>query len=169
MEFEEITEKIDFISKNRIKNIAPDSPAELARIIEKARPTSWREKIILGYLTSLAAEYSHPQPLKIKRKDLDYLGIEMETGTLRVGGAGIGTGTTMKGGTIVVQGKTGSETGKGMQGGKIHAEEIESIANTLGGKIITKKAGKIDKHQGAEIYINGKKYKKTIRDRIPFF
>jgi len=71
----------------------------------------------------------------------------------------------MKGGKIKVK-KAGDETGSSMNGGEIFADEIMGIGNTLKGKIITGKVGKLSKNQGAEIIINGVKYKKGLLDRL---
>jgi hypothetical protein len=161
MDFEEIVSKLDFPSKENIKKYSPTSPEALKELINQADPTGDQKKrIVLGYLTTLCAEYLDPQPFILERTGIDYVGIELEKGTIVVkGDAGNNTGTTMKGGKITIEGNTGINTGKSMMGGEIIASEIESIGNTFSGRINAKKVHDIAPKQGAEIYIEGKIYR----------
>ncbi len=71
----------------------------------------------------------------------------------------------MKGGRISAK-SAGDDTGSSMIGGEINADEIKSIGNTIHGRITTRSAGNISKNQGAEIIINGKRYKRDLHDRL---
>jgi hypothetical protein len=74
-------------------------------------------------------------------------------------------GTCMRSGKITAR-KEGDDTGKSMAGGDIIADEIKSIGDTIGGRITTKRAGKIAKRQGAQISINGVRFKRSLLDRL---
>lgn len=168
MDFDAIIQKLDFPNKGNIKKYAPASPEALKELINQADPNGDQiKKIVLGYLTTLCAEYLDPQPFILDRTGIDYVGIEIEKGTIIVkGSAGNNTGTTMKGGKIIVEGRAGINTGKSMRGGEIIASEIESIGNTLGGRINAEKVHGIAPKQGAEIYIDGKRYRPGFLKRF---
>ena len=121
--------------------------------------------MVLGYLTSICAECIYPEKFHLSRNDLDYIGFELERGTIIVEIAGNMLGTCMKGGIIKVK-KAGDETASSMNGGEIMADEIKSIGNTLKGKIVARQVGKISKNQGAQIFINGIKFKRSFLDRL---
>ncbi len=159
MRFEEIITKIENVSKSEVKKVAPANSREIHEIIKGADPRSPYEKMVLGYLTSLCAEYMYPGAFQIEENDLDYVGFELERGIIEVGTAGNKLGSCMKSGKIVVK-KAGEGTGSGMAGGEIVADEIKSIGNTIGGKISANKVHNISKDQGAEILIKGKKFKR---------
>ena len=95
----------------------------------------------------------------------DYIGFELDKGNIDVGIAGNMLGTCMRGGKIVAK-KAGDETGSSMTGGEIIADESKSIGNTIGGRINTEKAGKLSRYQGAEIFIRGVKFKRSLLDRL---
>src|SRR5660397_48082 len=105
--------------------------------------------MVVGYLTSICAECMYPDTFHLQRNDLDYIGFELEKGTIETEIAGKMLGTCMKGGKIKVN-KAGDETGSSMNGGEIIADEV----------------GKLSKNQGAEIIINGVKYKRSLLDRL---
>lgn len=165
MKFEDIIKQIENVSKAEIRRVAPGNCSEIKEIIFKSNPENPYENMVLGYLTSLCAEYMHPDTFHIPQDGLDYIGFELDKGYIEVGTAGNMLGTCMRGGRIVAQ-KAGDETGKSMTGGEIIADEIKSIGNTIGGRINTKKAGKIAKDQGAEILINGVRFKRGLLDRL---
>lgn len=121
--------------------------------------------MVLGYLTSICAECMYPRIFHLSRNDLDYIGFELEKGTIIVEIAGNMLGTCMKGGKIEVK-KAGDETGSSMNGGEIIADQIKSIGNTIKGKIVTRQVGKVSKNQGAQIFINGVKFKRSFLDRL---
>jgi glutamate synthase domain-containing protein 3 len=165
--FEDVLQKIEFIGKKEVSDCAPEDTKALLEIIHTARPRDeWAEQMVLGYLTTLCAERMHPEPLVLEEK-IDFVGVELEKGHIIIkGDAGRGVGTTMRGGRITIEGSAGADTGKSMTGGEIEAERIESLGNTLGGVIRAKEIGKMDKNQGAEIYIEGKKYRKGFFSRF---
>ncbi len=158
MRFEEIITKIENVSKSEVKKVAPVNSRDIHDIIRRADPRSPYEKMVLGYLTSLCAEYMYPGTFLIEDNGLDYVGFELERGIIEVATAGNKLGSCMKSGKITVK-KAGEETGLGMAGGEIDADEIKSIGNTIGGRINVKKVHHISKDQGAEIFIKGKKFK----------
>jgi len=101
----------------------------------------------------------------IERDKLDYIGFELEKGSIEVETAGSNLGACMKDGKIVAK-KAGEETGSSMTGGEIIADEISGIGNTIGGRISTTKVDRISKAQGAEIFIKGVNYKRGLLDRL---
>jgi hypothetical protein len=165
MELGEIIKQIANVSKVEIKRVAPKECEEIKGLILKSTPDDLYEKMVLGYLTSICAECMYPDTFHLQRNDLDYIGFELEKGTIETEIAGKMLGTCMKGGKIKVN-KAGDETGSSMNGGEIIADEIIGIGNTLKGKIIAGKVGTLSKNQGAEIIINGIKYKKSLLDRL---
>ena len=165
MRLEDIIKQIENVSKKEIKRVAPGELNEIKELIQTSKSTDLYEKMIIGYLTSICAEYVHPESFHIVNDDLDYIGFELEKGSIDVKIAGNMLGSCMKGGRIVVM-KAGDETGASMTGGEIIADEIKSIGNTIGGRILTKKVDKISKTQGAEIIINGLKFKRSLFDRL---
>ncbi len=164
MELRDIIEQIENVSKAEIKRVAKDC-ALIKEIIAKSSPRDMYEKMVIGYLTSLCAEYIYPETFHIKQNDLDYIGFELEKGTIEVEIAGNMLGACMKGGKIVAQ-RAGDEVGSSMTGGEIVAGGVKSIGNTIGGRISTEKAGKISKEQGAEIFIGGVRFKRSLLDRL---
>ncbi len=165
MDLEDIIKQIGNVSKGEIKRVAPEDCTAIKEIILKSNPKDLYEKMVVGFLTSLCAEYMYPETFHLEKDDLDYIGFELEKGNIETGTAGKNIGTCMKGGKIVVK-KAGEETGSGMSGGEIIAEEIKSIGNTIGGRIITEKVDKISKTQGADIFINGVKFKRGLVERL---
>ncbi|VVB95802.1 Uncharacterised protein [uncultured archaeon] len=165
MDLEGIIKQIGNVSKGEIKRIASEDCTEIKEIIMKSNPKDPYEKMVVGFLTSLCAEYMYPETFHLEKDGLDYIGFELEKGNIETGTAGKNLGTCMKGGKIVVK-KAGEETGSGMSGGEIIAEEIKSIGNTIGGRIITEKVDKISKTQGADIFINGMKFKRGLVERL---
>ncbi len=165
MELEEIVRQIENVSKAEIKRVAPRDCMEIKEIIYKSAAGDMYEKMVIGYLTSLCAEYMEPEAFHIKQNNLDYVGFELERGSIEVETAGNMLGSCMKGGKIVAK-KAGNETGSSMAGGEIIAGEIKSIGNTIGGKIRTEKAGSVSKAQGAEIFIGGVRFKRSFFDRL---
>lgn len=165
MKFEDIIKQIENVSKAEIKRVAPGNCSEIKEIIFKSNPKNPYEKMVLGYLTALCAEYMHPETFHIPQDGLDYIGFELDKGYIEVGIAGNMLGTCMRSGKIVAQ-KAGDETGSSMTGGEIIADEIKSIGNTIGGRINTEKAGKISRYQGAAIFIRGVKFKRSLLDRL---
>ncbi len=165
MKLEDIITKIEHISKKEIKRVAPKDFNAIKRIIMDSTPASPYEKMVLGYLTSICAEYMFPEVLTIEKENLDYVGFELDKGNIEVKIAGDMLGTCMRQGRIVAK-SAGYETGKSMTGGEIIASEIKSIGNTIGGVIRAEKVGKISKTQGAKIYIGNAKYKRGLLDRL---
>lgn len=165
MELEDIIEQIGNVSKAEIKRVAPGDCNAIKEIISKSAPEDMYEKMVIGYLTSICAEYMHPETFHLPQNNLDYVGFELEMGNIEVEIAGSMLGTCMRGGRIVAK-KAGEETGSSMTGGEIIADEIKSIGSTIGGRINTEKAGKVSKVQGAEIFINGEKFKRSLLDRL---
>ncbi len=165
MNLEDIIKQIENVSKAEIRRVVPADYNQIKKIIQQSKPTDLYEKMVLGYLTSLCAEYMYPQTFQLEVDGLDYTGFELEKGNIETGAAGNMLGTCMRGGRIVTK-KAGEETGSSMAGGEIIADEIKSIGNTIGGRIITKKVDKISKSQGAEILINGVKFKRGLLDRL---
>lgn len=165
MELVDIIKQIENVSKAEIKRVAPTDCEDIKEIISKSATEELYEKMVLGYLTSICAEYIHPGTLHISRENLDYIGFELEKGHIEVGIAGNQLGTCMKGGKITAK-RAGNETGSSMTGGEIIADEIKSIGNTIGGRINTKKAGNFAKNQGAEIFIDGVRFKRGLLDRL---
>jgi glutamate synthase domain-containing protein 3 len=165
MELEDIIKLIGNVSKAEIKRVAPKDCSEIKKIILNSNPGDTYRKMVLGYLTSICAECMYPETLQIPKDDLDYIGFELEKGNIEVGSAGNMLGTCMRNGKITAR-KAGDDTGKSMTGGDIIADEIKSIGDTIGGKITTKKAGKIAKGKGAQIFINGVMFKRSLMDRL---
>ncbi len=165
MMLKDIIERITNVSKKEIKRAAPADSREIKEIILTSNPTDLYEKMVLGYLTSICTEYMYPETFYLELDNLDYIGFELNKGNIEVGIAGNMLGSCMKAGKIVAK-KAGDETGSSMTGGEIIAEEIKSIGNTISGKITTKKVDKISKAQGAEIFINGVKFKRGLLDRL---
>jgi hypothetical protein len=165
MELEDIIEKIGNVSKAEIKRVAPKDCGEIKNIIFNSDPGDTYRKMVLGYLTSICAECMYPETLQIPKDDIDYIGFELERGNIEVGSAGNMLGTCMRNGKIIAL-KAGDDVGKSMIGGDIIADEIMSIGDTIGGRITTKKAGKIAKRQGAQIFINGRRFKRGLLVRL---
>jgi hypothetical protein len=165
MNFEEILKQIQNVSKKEIKRAVPSEINQIKEIILESNPRDVYEKMVLGYLTSICAEYMSPDSFILERNDLDYVGFELEGGNIEVETVGDMLGSCMKSGKIIVQ-KAGNETGKSMTGGEITAKEIKSIGSTIGGKISTEKADKISRYQGAEIIVKGARYKHSFIERI---
>ena len=165
MKLLDIIEQIENVSKAEIKRVAPGDCSEITEIIAQSNPENLYEKMIIGYLTSLCAEYIYPATFHLPKNNLDYIGFELERGNLEVETAGNMLGSCMKGGKIVAK-KAGEETGSSMTGGEIIADEIKSIGNTIGGRIRAENAEKISKDQGAEIFISGRKFRRSLLDRL---
>ncbi len=163
MKFEDIIEQIENVSKAEIKRVAPKDYSEIKKIILNSNPHDPYRKMVLGYLTSLCAEFMYPEPFQILQDNLDYIGFELDRGNIEVGAAGNMLGTCMRNGKIVTR-TAGDDTGKSMAGGEIIAGEIKTIGDTIGGRIITKKVEKIAKKQGAQIFINGVRFKRGLLD-----
>jgi len=163
MRLEDIIKQIGNVSKKEIRRIAP--MGEIKTIIQVSDPVDVYEKMVLGYLTSICAEQMYPETFHIERDSLDYIGFELEKGSIEVKNAGNMLGSCMKGGKITAI-RAGDETGASMTGGEIIADEIKSIGNTIGGRISAKRVDKLSKNQGAEIFINGVKYKRSLLDRL---
>jgi len=165
MRLEELIVKIENVSKNEVKRVAPTNCRDINNIIKESLPRSPYEKMVLGYLTSLCAEYMYPGTFNLEANELDYVGFELERGSIEVGIAGDKLGSCMKSGKITAR-KAGDETGGSMAGGEIIVDEIKSIGNTIGGKICAKKVGRISKNQGAQILIKGVKFKRSFLDNL---
>jgi len=165
MMLEELIAKIENVSKSEVKKAAPADTRDIHTIIRESLPRGPYDKMVLGYLTSLCAERMYPGTFELDVNGLDYVGFELEKGTIAVEVAGDNLGSCMRGGKIIAK-KAGDEAGSSMVGGEIDADEIKSIGNTLGGKINVKKVHKISKDQGAEIFIKGVKYKRGLLDRL---
>jgi len=165
MELNDIIRQIGSVSKAEIKRAAPAECNAIKEIIESSKPESMYEKMVLGYLTALCAEYMHTETFHLEVNSLDYVGFELERGSIEVEAAGDMLGACMRGGKIVAK-RAGEETGSGMAGGEIIADEIKSIGNTIGGKIKAKKVGKISSSQGAEIFINGMRFRRGLIGRL---
>src|SRR3972149_3178838 len=120
MRLEDIIKQIENVSKKEIKRVAPGELNEIKELIQTSKTTDLYEKMIIGYLTSICAEYVHPESFHIVNDDLDYIGFELEKGSIDVKIAGNMLGSCMKGGRIVVM-KAGDETGASMTGGEIIA------------------------------------------------
>ncbi len=161
MRLEDIIEQIENVSKAKIKRAAPADCDGIKEIIQKSNPKDPYEKMILGYLTSLCAEYMHPGIFSLEVNHLDYVGFELDRGSIEVETAGDMLGACMKGGKIIAK-RAGEETGSGMAGGEIIADEIKSIGNTISGRIVAKKVGKVSKSQGAEIFVDGTRFKRGL-------
>lgn len=165
MRLEDIIAKIGNVSKIEVKKVAPANSRDINDIIKQSIPRGVYEKMVLGYLTSLCAEYMYPGTYHLEANDLDYVGFELEKGTIQVETAGNNLGSCMKSGKIIAK-KAGDETGSSMADGEIVADEIKSIGNTIGGKISANKVNRILKDQGAEIFIKGKKFSRGILSRL---
>ncbi|MCZ7384935.1 MAG: hypothetical protein O8C63_09340 [Candidatus Methanoperedens sp.] len=165
MELEDIIEKIGNVSKAEIKRVAPRDCSEIKNIIFNSNPGDTYRKIVLGYLTSICAECMYPETLQIPKDDLDYIGFELDVGNIEVGRAGNMLGTCMRNGKVTAR-KAGDDVGKSMAGGDIFVDEIKSIGDTIGGRITTKKVDKIAKVQGAQIFINGVMFKRSLLHRL---
>ena len=165
MMLEELIAKIENVSKSEVKKAVPVDTRDILPIIRGAVPRGPYDKMVLGYLTSLYAEYMYPGTFELDVNGLDYVGFELEKGIIAVEVAGDKLGSCMRGGKIIAK-KAGEETGSSMAGGEIDADEIKSIGNTIGGKINVKKVHKISKDQGAQIFIKGVRYKRGLLDRL---
>ncbi len=71
MKFEDIIKQIENVSKAEIKRVAPGNCSEIKEIIFNSNPKGTYEKMVLGYLTSLCAEYMHPETFHIPQDGLD--------------------------------------------------------------------------------------------------
>ncbi len=165
MKLLDIIERIENVSKAEVERVAPKECSEIKEIIAGTIPENLYERMIVGYLTSLCAEYIYPETFHLPKNDLDYVGFELKTGNIEVEIAGNMLGSCMKGGRIVAK-RAGEETGSSMTGGEIIAGEIKSIGNTIGGRIRAEHVGKISKDQGAEIFIRGMRFKRGLLDRL---
>ncbi len=165
MELSDIIGQIKNVSKAEIKRVATKNCKEIEEIIAESAPESLYEKMIIGYLTSLCAEYNYPETFHLHKNNLDYTGFELEKGNIVVEIAGNMLGSCMKGGRIVTK-KAGEQMGSSMTGGEIIADEIRSIGNTIGGTIRAENVGKISKEQGAKIFIKGVRFKRGLLDRL---
>jgi hypothetical protein len=165
MQLEDIIEQIENVSRAEIKRAAPVDCDGIKEIIQKSNPKDPYGKMILGYLTSLCAEYMHPGIFNLEVNHLDYVGFELEKGSIEVETAGDMLGACMRGGKIIAK-RAGEETGSGMAGGEIIADEIKSIGNTIGGRITAKKVGKVSKSQGADIFIDGTRFKRGLIESL---
>lgn len=165
MELEEIIRQIENVSKAEIKQVVPADCNGIKEIITESAPKDLYEKMVIGYLTSLCAEYIYPETFQLTKNYLDYVGFELERGSIEVKIAGNMLGSCMKGGKIVAK-KAGEETGSSMTGGEIIADEIKSIGNTISGRISTNKVDKISKDQGAQIFISGRRFKRGLINRL---
>ena len=165
MRLEDIIAQLGSVSKDQVRLFAPPTCRDIKDIILKSNPTDLYEKIVVGYLTSLCAENIYPVAFNLELDNLDYVGLELNRGIIEVGIAGNMLGSCMKGGKIIAK-KAGDEMGSAMAGGEIVADEVKSIGNTLGGKIYTKKVGKVAKAQRAEIFVNGVKFRRGLIDRL---
>lgn len=163
MELGDIIKQIENVSKAEIKRVTSADCSEIKKIIFNSNPVDPYRKMVLGYLTSLCAECMYPETLHIPLDNLDYIGFELDRGSIEVGAAGNMLGTCMRNWKIVAR-TAGDETGKSMAGGEIIADEIKSIGDTIGGRIITKNVEKIAKKQGAKIIINGVIFKRRLLD-----
>ncbi len=103
MEFEDIIEQIENVSKAEIKRVAPKECSEIKNIIFNSNPHDPYRKMVLGYLTSLCAECTYPEPLQIPKENLDYIGFELDRGNIEVGAAGNMLGTCMRNGKVIAQ------------------------------------------------------------------
>ena len=81
--------------------------------------------LIWGYISSLAAERS---PLPLRLPDRDYVGLELEGGSIILEKGGEHVGERMSGGRIVVQGAAGDYLGQEMTGGGIVAAGCRDYA-----------------------------------------
>src|SRR5659263_561092 len=115
MELNEIIKQIANVSKVEIKRVAPKECEEIKGLIIKSIPDDLYEKMVVGYLTSICAEYMYPDTCHFQRNDLDYIGFELEKGTIETEIAGKMLGTGKKRGTIKVN-AAGDETGISMNG-----------------------------------------------------
>lgn len=165
MRLEDLIEQIENVSKAEIKRAAPADCDGIKEIIQKSSPKDPYEKMILGYLTSLCAEYMHPETFCLEVNHLDYVGFELEKGCIEVETAGDMLGACMRGGKIIAK-QAGEETGSGMAGGEIIADDVKSIGNTIGGRIVAKKVGKVSKSQGADIFIDGTRFKRGLIENL---
>lgn len=165
MIYGDITACIEIVSKAEVKRVAPKDCGGIKEIILKSSPKGLYEKMVVGYLTSLCAEYMYPETFRIERNAVDYIGFELERGSIEVEVAGDMLGACMKGGKIVAK-RAGEEAGSSMAGGEIVAGEVKSIGNTIGGRISTEKAGSISKEQGAEIFIGSVRFKRSLLERL---
>ncbi len=165
MELSDIIEQIENVSKVEIKRVAPKNCKEIEEIIAESIPQSPYEKMLIGYLTSLCAEYTYPQTFHLFKNNLDYIGFELENGNIEVEIAGNMLGSCMKGGRIVAK-RAGEQTGSSMTGGEIIVDEIKSIGNTIGGTIRAENVGKISKDLGAAIFIKGVRFKRGLLYRL---
>ncbi len=165
MKLEELIAKIENVSKSEAKRYAPTNCRDINNMIKESLPRSPYEKMVLGYLTSLCAEYMYPGTFHLDTNELDYVGFELEKGSIEVDIAGNNLGSCMRSGKITAR-KAGDETGGSMAGGEIIVDEIKSIGNTIGGKICAKKVHRISKNQGAQIFIKGVKFKRGLLDRL---
>jgi len=165
MRLEELIAKIQNVSKIEVKKVAPTNCRDINNIIKEALPRGAYEKMVLGYLTSLCAEYMYPGTFHLETKELDYVGFELERGSIEVEIAGDNLGSCMRSGKITAR-KAGDDAGSSMVGGEIIADEIKSIGNTIGGKIYAKKVHRISKDQGAQILIKGVRFKRSFFDRL---
>ncbi len=93
---------------------------DIEKILNNVTPLTLLEKIIIGYLTSVAAEKLaiRGEALVIE-KNFDYIGIEMKDGKILVKNAGDYIGKNMYDGEIKVEEDTLGNVGEGMVGGKI--------------------------------------------------
>ncbi|MCZ7372745.1 MAG: hypothetical protein O8C60_03655, partial [Candidatus Methanoperedens sp.] len=82
MRLEDIIKQIENVSKNEIRRIAP--MGEIRNIIQISDPVDVYEKMVLGYLTSICAEHMYPETFHIERDILDYIGFELEKGSIEV-------------------------------------------------------------------------------------
>lgn len=165
MRLEELIAKIENVSKSEVKRVAPTNCSDINNIIKGSFPRSPYEKMVLGYLTSLCAEYMYPGTFHLETNEHDYVGFELERGSIEVEIAGNNLGSCMRSGKITAR-KAGDETGSSMVGGEIIVDEIKSIGNTIGGKIYAKKVHKISKNQGAQIFIKEVKFKRGFFDKL---
>lgn len=156
---------------------------DIKKILDNVAPFTISEKMIIGYLTSIAAEkLAIRGEALIVKENFDYIGIEMRNGRILVKNAGSYLGKNMYDGEIKVEGDALGNVGEGMVGGKIEiAGDVYgdyvgwrmeggeilikgSCRNfvglrMLGGRIIVEKSagnGVGERMEGGEILIKGR-------------
>lgn len=120
--FKKLTQNIPkYVTKTYVAKITEGIDSDvLSDIIHEAEPGNKPEALVLGYLTSIAAESGE---FILETDYVDFIGLELAGGKLMVeGDAGECAGTKMTGGIIKIHGDAGLGAGFKMSCGEIYFE-----------------------------------------------
>ncbi|MGA9097530.1 MAG: hypothetical protein WB392_01205 [Methanotrichaceae archaeon] len=112
-------------SKTDVEMLLPQDDKLLLSLISSDQGLRHKDKIVWGYLTSIAADRINV-PLRIQSGD--YVGIGLEKGIIVLDNGGDHVGEGMSGGRIFIKRKSGDYLGQNMAGGGIVAGSCRDYA-----------------------------------------